>query len=261
MSNRIELDLTPRPVAASTGRMIGAQAAIESRLLLRNGEQLVLALVIPLLVLIAGTESGDLIDLGAGRRIDLLTPGVLALAIMSTSFTSLAIATGFERRYDVLKLLGSTPLPRVGLLAGKTAAVLVVEAVQLVVLSGVALSLGWRPDGGIAAVGWFLLIALLGTAAFGGLGLLIAGVMRAEATLAAANLIYVLLLLGGAIVVPMSRYPNGVEPFLELVPSAALAEGMRTIVDGHPPGVAPIVILLCWAVGAALAVGRTFRWE
>lgn len=261
MRDAMSLDLTPRPASAPLHRMVGAQAVMESRLLLRNGEQLVLALVIPLLVLVAGTESGDVLDLGAGSRIDILAPGVLALAILSTSFTSLAIATGFERRYDVLKLLGSSPLPRSGLLAGKTVAVLVVEVLQLAVLAATALLLGWDPAGGLASVAWLVPVVLLGTSAFGALGLLVAGVLRAEATLAAANLIYVLLLLGGAVVVPMDRYPESAQPALELLPSAALAEAIRSVLDGHGPGVAPLLVLTGWTIVAALAVGRTFRWE
>ncbi|UYM04917.1 ABC transporter permease [Solicola gregarius] len=255
------LDLTPRPGAAPLPRMVAAQARMESRLLLRNGEQILLALVIPLLVLVAGTESGDVVDLGTGSRIDILAPGVLALAILSTSFTSLAIATGFERRYEVLKLLGSTPLPRAGLLAGKTAAVLVVEAIQLVVLGGAALLLGWEPSGGVLAIAWLVLVVLLGTAAFGALGLLVAGVLRAEATLAAANLIYVLLLLGGAIVVPLGRYPDSAQPFLELLPSAALSEAIRAVTAGGGPGAEPLVVLVAWALLAGFAVAKTFRWE
>lgn len=255
------LDLSPRPGAAPLRRMIVAQGVLESRLLLRNGEQLVLALVIPLLVLVAGTESGDVLDLGNGSRIDILAPGVLALAVLSTSFTSLAIATGFERRYEVLKLLGSSPLPRAGLLAGKTAAVLVVEVLQLTVLAAVALLLGWQPSGGLAAAAWLVPVVLLGTSAFGSLGLLVAGVLRAEATLAAANLIYVLLLLGGAVVVPMERYPDSAQPALELLPSAALTDAIRSVFEGHGPGATPLIVLIGWTAGAALAVARTFRWE
>ena len=255
------LDLTPRTGAAPLPRMVAAQAAMETRLLLRNGEQIVLALVIPLLVLIAGTESGNVLDLGDGSRIDILAPGVLALAILSTSFTSLAIATGFERRYEVIKLLGSTPLPRAGLLAGKTIAVLVVEALQLLVLNAAALALGWSPSSSIEALAWILPIVVLGTAAFGALGLLVAGLLRAEATLAAANLIYVLLLIGGAVVIPLDRYPESAQPFLELLPSSALAEAIRASTDGGAPGAMPMLVLTVWAVLAGVGVGRTFRWE
>ncbi len=257
----MSLDLTPRPGAAPLPRMVVAQATMETRLLLRNGEQIVLALVIPLLVLIAGSESGDVLDLGSGSRIDILTPGVLALAILSTSFTSLAIATGFERRYEVIKLLGSTPLPRSGLLAGKTIAVLVVEVVQLVVLNVAALALGWSPSAGVQAIAWIVPIVVLGTAAFGALGLLVAGVLRAEATLAAANLIYVLLLVGGAVVIPLDRYPDSAQPFIQLLPSSALTEAIRSATDGAAPGATPVLVLVVWAVVAGLAVGRTFRWE
>ena len=255
------LDLSPNPGAATTGRMLRAQAAMELRLLSRNGEQLLLTLVIPLLLLVMGTRSDEIVDLGPGRPIDIVTPGVLALAVLSTSFTSLAIATGFERRYGVLKRLGATPLPRWGLLVGKIAAVVVIEVVQLVVLVLVAQLVGWEPQGGAAAFGWLALLAVLGTAAFGSLGLLIAGTLRAEATLAVANLVYVVLLVGGGVIVPLDRYPGATQHALELLPSGALGEGLRDAFAGTSPGVLPVVVLLVWALGAGLLTARTFRWE
>lgn len=255
------LDFAPRPGAAPLWAMIRSQAGIELRLLLRNGEQLLLALVIPLLLLFAGTHSAQVVDLGAGRPIDIIAPGVLALAVLSTSFTSLAIATGFERRYGVIKRLGASPLPRSGLMLGKIGAVLIVEAVQLTVLSLVALSLGWDPHGGAAAAGWLILLALLGTAAFGSLGLLIAGTLRAEATLAVANLVYVLLLVGGGVLVPLSRYPAGARTALEWLPSGALGQGLRDVFAGSAPGILPIAALLIWAVVAGVITAKTFEWE
>jgi len=255
------LDLSPRPGAATIGRMLRAQAGMELRLLSRNGEQLLLTLVIPLLLLVMGTRSDEIVDLGPGRPIDIITPGVLALAVLSTSFTSLAIATGFERRYGVLKRLGATPLPRWGLLGGKIGAVLVIEVVQLVVLMAVARVVGWEPQGDAAAYGWLVLLAALGTAAFGPLGLLIAGTMRAEATLAVANLVYVMLLVGGGLIVPLDRYPGATQHALELLPSGALGEGLRVAFDGGSPGLQPVLVLLAWAIGAGILTTRTFRWE
>jgi len=181
------LDLSPAPGAAPGTRRLLRQAAMELRLTLRNGEQVLLTFVIPVLLLVAGSRSSRLI--GGDRPIDVIAPGVLALAILSTSFTSLAIATAFERRYGVLKRLGATPLSRTGLLGGKVLAVALVQLGQFVVLSGLALALGWRPTGGPAAWFWLVLLALLATIAFGGLGLLMAGTLRAEATLALANLV------------------------------------------------------------------------
>lgn len=253
-----ELDFSPRPGAASAAGMVRAQAVMELRLLMRNGEQLLLTLIIPLLLLVAGTRSDAIVDLGPGRSIDIITPGVLALAVLSTSFTSLAIATGFERRYGVLKRMGATPLPRWGLLAGKTAAVLVVEAVQLTVLTGAALMVGWEPQGGWL---WAVLLIVLGTLAFGSLGLLIAGSLRAEATLAIANLVYVVLLVGGGLIVPLTRYPGPAHRALELLPSGALGEGLRDAFAGHHPGMLPIVVLLVWAGAATALTVKTFRWE
>lgn len=260
MTHTSSLDFTPRPGAASAGSMVRAQMLMELRLLSRNGEQLLLTLVIPLLLLIMGTRSDAVVDLGPGRSIDIITPGVLALAVMSTSFTSLAIATGFERRYSVLKRLGAAPLPRWGLLAGKISAVLVVEAVQLLVLTSVARLVGWDPQGGLTALAWLVLLVLLGTAAFGSLGLLIAGTLRAEATLAVANLVYVLLLVGGGLLVPLTRYPGSTHRILELLPSGALGEGMRDVFAGHGPGLA-VGVLAVWALVAGAVTSKTFRWE
>lgn len=255
-----ELDLTPRPGAAPVSQMVRAQAAMETRLMLRNGEQVLLALVIPLLVLVGGSLVAERLDLTAGRAVDLLAPGVLALAVMSTSFTSLAIATGFERRYGLLKRLGSSPLPRSGLLAGKVLALLVVEALQIAVITVAALVLGWRPTpGAVGAVG-ALLVVLLGTAAFAGLGLLLAGTLRAEATLAVANLVYLLLLAGGAVVVPAEAY-GAPGTALAWLPSAALGDGLRAaLTDGSLP-VLPLAVLAAWAIAGAVLTARTFRWE
>ncbi|MDP9444210.1 MAG: ABC transporter permease [Actinomycetota bacterium] len=240
--------------------MVAAQARMETLLLLRNGEQLVLALVIPLLVLVAGVRLGDEL-LALGRpAVDLLTPGVIALAVLSTAFTSLAIATGFERRYGVLKRLGASPLPRGGLLAAKVLSLAVVEAAQLVVIAAVATTLGWRPQLGVQVVAVVLLLVVLGTAAFAALGLLLAGTLRAEATLAVANLVYVLLLLGGAVVAPPSAYGAAAD-LLVLLPSGALATGLRSALLSGEVLAAPLLVLAAWAVGAGVATARTFRWE
>ena len=159
----VSLDLSPAPGAAPLAKQVRAQASMEVRLLLRNGEQLLLAVVIPVLVLVGGVIGADRVGIDlAHRPVDALTPGVLALAIMSTSFTSVAIATGFERRYGVLKRLGATPLPRLGLLAAKVLALLVVEVLQLLVLSLVALVLGWSPSAGVVGAVGFVLAWLLG---------------------------------------------------------------------------------------------------
>lgn len=253
----------PRPGAAPLQRQVLAQARMETRLLLRNGEQLLLAVVIPVIVLVGGVLAADRIGIGfTGSAVDTLAPGVLALAVMSTSFASLAIATGFERRYGVLKRLGASPLPRSGLLAGKVGALLVVELLQVVVIGTVALVLGWSPQVSAAGLTGALATVLLGTAAFASLGLLMAGVLRAEATLAAANLVYLLLLVTGGIAVPLDRFPDGVRAVLELLPSAALAEGLRDCLsDGTGLPVGELVVMLVWGAAGALLAARWFRWE
>ena len=251
----------PRPGAAPLRRQVLAQARMETRLLLRNGEQLLLAVVIPLLVLVGGVLAADRVGLDfAHGAVDTLTPGVLALAVMSTSFTSLAIATGFERRYGVLKRLGASPLPRAGLLAGKVGALLVVESLQVAVLAVAASLLGWTPVLTVGSLAAAVVTLVLGTAAFASLGLFVAGALRAEATLAAANLVYLLLLAGGAVVVPASSY-GAAGGLLEWLPSGALGSGMRTaLLDGAVPAF-PLLVLAGWAVLGTLLTARTFKWE
>jgi ABC-2 type transport system permease protein len=255
------LAFTPAPGSSSQASMVLAHARMEVRLLSRNGEQVLLALVIPLLLLVGGAEAGPVIDLGSGRRIDILTPGVLALAVMSTSFTSVAIATAFERRYNVLKRLGASPLSRGGLLLGKVLSLLVVEAVQIALICAAGLVLGWHPHGGITAVVDGGLLVAVGTAAFASLGLLMAGTLRAEATLAAANLVYVVLLTAGAIVVPLSSYPDSLHLLVSALPSGALAEGLREVCSGDSLAWWRAGVLLVWAAVAAALTVRTFRWE
>ncbi|UER54329.1 ABC transporter permease [Kineosporiaceae bacterium SCSIO 59966] len=237
-----------------------AQGRWDAGVLLRNGEQLLLTLVLPVLVLLALTVGG-LVELTVppGReRVDVVAPGVLALAVMSTAFTGQAIATGFDRRAGVLRLLGTTPLGRGGLLAGRVLAVLVVQALQVLVLGGAALALGWAPDP--AGVLPALLVVVAGTAAFTALALLLAGTLRAEAVLAVANLVWVLLLAGGGVVVPPEHLPGPLAAAAPWLPSGALGEGMRTaLVDGRPD-VAALAVLTGWALVAGAAAARWFRW-
>ncbi len=251
----------PAPGAAPLPRMVAAQAGLELRTLARNGEQLLLTLIIPVLLLTAFSAE-PLVSFGPGRRIDFLAPGILALAVLSTAFTSQAIATGFERRYGVLKRLGATPLARRGLIAAKTVTVAVVELAQAAVIVAVGLALHWRPHAGGAALVWTVLLILAGTAAFSGLALLLAGTVRAEATLAAANLVYLVLLGIGGMVFPLTKFPPGAQPALRLLPAGALSDGLRSVLQ-HGSGLpaADLLTLVAWAAaGISLAV-RFFRWE
>jgi ABC-2 type transport system permease protein len=178
---------------------------------------------------------------------------------MSTAFTGQAIATGFERRYGVLKRLASSPLPRWALMTAKTVSVLVTEVLQVILLTVIAFALGWSPHGDPLAV---LVLLVLGTAAFSGLGLLMAGTLKAEATLAAANLVFLLLLVGGGVIVPMDKFPQGAQDVLGLLPISALSDGLRDVLQhgaGTPWG--DLGILAVWAVAGLAVAGRFFRWE
>ncbi|MFF1413651.1 ABC transporter permease [Streptomyces sp. NPDC058289] len=249
---------TPRPGAAPVSRMILAQTALETRMLLRNGEQLLLTVIIPALLLTL-FSAVDIVDTGAGKSVDFLAPGILALAVLSTAFTGQAIATGFDRRYGVLKRLGASPLPRWALMAAKTLSVLVTEVLQIALLTVIAFALGWSPHGNPLSVA---VLILLGTAAFSGLGLLMAGTLRAEATLAAANLVFLLLLVGGGVIVPMEKFPGAVQSVLGLLPISALSDGLREVLqNGAALPWGDAAILAAWAVLGLGAAARWFRWE
>jgi ABC-2 type transport system permease protein len=256
------LTFEPAPGAAPVRAMVTAQAAAETRSLLRNGEQLLLTLIIPLLLL-SMMSLEPIINFGGGlSRIDFMTPGIMALAVMSTAFTSQAIATGFERRYGVLKRLGATPLSRGGLITAKTLTVLLVELLQSVLILALALGIGWRPHAAVAAVVVVPLLLLLGTAAFSGLALALAGSIRAEATLAAANLVWFVLLGTGGVVFPLTKFPSALRHFCELLPTGALSTGLRSVLaHGVAFPVGNVVTLLVWAVFGVVLASRIFKWE
>ena len=238
--------------------MVAAQTHVELLLSVRRGESVLVTLVIPALLLVFfGTV--DVLPSDSGDTVGFLVPGVLALAIMSTSMVSLGIATAFERHYRVLKRLGGSPLPRAGLLVAKILGVLVVQGLQVVLLGAVAaLVFGWRPSGQPVLV---LVALLLGTCAFGGLGLWMAGALRAEATLAAANGLYVVLLLLGGLVFPLDRLPPPVAMLAGFLPAAALADTLRASLAGGVTAGTSWVVLAAWAIVAPLAAVRWFRWE
>jgi ABC-2 type transport system permease protein len=243
-------------------RALRAQLRTELVLTLRNKESLLLTLGIPvgLLVFFSLVDVLPLDDLlGPGDEpVDVLAPGVLALAIVSMAMTGLAIATGFERSYGVLKRLGTTPLGRPRLLAAKIGAVVVVEAIQAAVLVPVALALGWEPSFHVVPL---LGAVVLGTAAFAGLGLWMAGTLRAEITLALANGLYIVLLLLGGFVIPLSELPDPLRLVAEALPASALVDLVRAGFDGTVgPGRAWLVLAV-WAVAMPLVAARTFRWS
>ena len=236
-----------------------AQARAELTLMLRNGEQLLLTLGIPVMLLVF-FSAVDVLPTGTKDAVDFLAPGVLALAVMSTAMVGLGIATGFERKYGVLKRLGSTPLSRPALLAAKTLTVLVVEVVQVAVLVPIAYALGWHA----AWRGWALaLLAIaLGTVAFAAIGLTLAGRLRGEINLAAANGLYLVLLLLGGMIVPLAKLPGPMRTVARLLPSGALSDALHGALGagGHAPSRAWWV-LLAWAATMAIVAARTFRWE
>jgi ABC-2 type transport system permease protein len=248
------LDFTPAPGAAAPVRRVLRHARTEVQLLVRNGEQILLALAIPLLVLTIGGIAG-----GRWEDLSVLAPSVLALAVWSSAFTSVAISTGFERRYGVLERLAATPLQKSGLLAGKALGIVAIVACQLLVITAAALSIGWRPafhraSGAVAA-----LLVVVAVATFVSWALALGGRLRAELTLGLANLVYVSLLVGGGLVIPVDRYPDAVQPIVRAMPTAALGEGLRGAASGVVHGWS-VVVLLGWLAAGVLVARKAFRW-
>lgn len=238
---------------------LGAQVRTEVQLVLRNGEQLLLTLGIPVMLLVFFSVV-DVLPTGTDDPIDFLAPGILALAVMSTSMVSLGIGTGFERTYQVLKRLGATPLGRGRLIAAKILSVVLVEVIQLAILIPVAYALGWKPTD----PNWLLaLVAIvLGTIAFAGIGLSLAGRLRGEINLAAQNGIYLVLLLLGGMVIPFGELPTALRTVARLLPSGALADVLRESLThaGDRPG-ASWIVLAAWALVSPLVARRLFRFE
>ena len=137
---------------------------------------------------------------------------------------------------------------------------MVVEAVQVAVLVPVALLLGW--DVALGRLAAAVLAVVLGTVAFAGIGLLLAGTLRGEVNLAAANGLYLVLLLIGGVVIPLDRLPGTLEALAKCLPSAALSEALRGALT---PGLTvpgwTWVTLVAWAVLAPVVAARCFRWE
>ncbi len=246
------------PAAAPAWRRVLRQGGFEAATIMRNGEQILVTILMPVLLLIGLTKATFVAIDTTGTRIDAVTPGVLALAIMAGAFTSQAIATGFDRRNGVLRLLATTPLGRSGLVLGKTLAVLAIEAGQVVVIGAVAVALGWRP----AAAGLLpaAVVALLGAAAFTALALVIAGTMRVEAVLAVANLLLILLAAGGA-VAPANQLPSPAAEIAAWLPSGALGEGLRDALMAGTLDARPLLVLVSWTILLSWGAVRLFRWE
>ncbi len=245
--------------AAPLGRQILLQTQYELLLTLRRGENILITLIVPVLLLIF-FASLNIIPATSGRAIDFLLPGILALAIMAAGMVNLGIATAYERYYGVLKRLGSSPLPRSGLVIAKILAILVLEVVQVILLIGVAILLySWHPAGSPLLT---VLVLALGTITFAALGLAMAGALRAEITLAGANALFLLFVLFGGGILPLSHLPVPLAAIAQLLPAAALTQALQaTMTNGSAFPAFPLLVLLIWAIVILLVAIRTFKWE
>ncbi len=246
--------------AAPAWQAILAMTGMELQLALRRGETLVATAVLPVVVLVF-FSSVSIVPLASSRPVDFLLPGSIAFAIIATSLVSLGITTAYDRFYGVIKRLGGSPLSRAELIAAKILAVLVVETVQLAVLVGAAsVLLGWSAPAG-ASVGLLVAAVLLGTLAFAGVGILLAGTLRAETMLAVANILFVANLLLGGVVIPISQLPAPLAAIAGALPAAALSDVLRVAL-GTPGDVAGSLALLAgWGVVSVGLAVTTFRWE
>ncbi len=236
-----------------------AQLRAEVLMTLKRGETLLLTIGIPLILLVFFSQIKITASEGA-HPIDLVAPGIIALAIMSTSMVSLGIATGFERSYGVLKRLGTTPLGRGRLLAAKVAGVFAIEVLQVIVIVLVSLLLGWKPTGGLTGALIAAAACVAGSIAFGGIGLALAGRLRAEVNLAAANGLYLILLLLGGMVVPLSVLPEGLRLVAEVLPAAALASCLHAAIGPGAGYSWAWATLLIWMIIGPMVAVTTFRF-
>lgn len=245
----MSLDLAPTGAAAPRARQVWAHASTEAGLVLRNGEQALLALVIPVGILVAGRWFGDAL----GQPFGVTAVSVLGLATWSTCFTSLAIATGFERRYNVLERLAATPLGTAGILRGKALGFALITAAQVALLGAIALAMGWRPVLDWAHLAVAVPATALAMVAFAGLALALSGSARPEVTLALANLVYLVGMVTG-ILVPLSRYPDWAQPVLMALPTGAFGEALRHGTAWSLP------ILLVWCLAGLWLSRKVFSW-
>jgi ABC-2 type transport system permease protein len=245
-------------------RPLNAQLRAELTMLGTNGETVFLTLGIPV-VFLWFFSAVHVLPTGPGHPVDFLVPGILALAVMSTAMTALGIGTGFERGYGVLKRLGATPLGRPRLLAAKIIAIIAVELLQAAVLVGVGLALGWSPGGpggAGALVGAAIAAMVLGTVAFGGVGLLLAGTLKPLVNLAVVNGLFVVLLLLGGMLIPLGKLPGWLAGVANVLPASALADALHgTLGHGTAVTTHDWIVLVVWAVAAPVAAGLAFRWE
>ncbi|HEU4673540.1 MAG TPA: ABC transporter permease [Candidatus Limnocylindrales bacterium] len=242
---------------------IAAQLGMELRLTARRGENVLATLVIPIALLVFFVAYPIGLPPGS-RAVDAVVPAIVAVAIISAGLVNLGIATGYERAYGVLKRLGASPLSRPALVVAKIGAVVVLEVVQLALIALVAFGLlGWRPGG--VDVPTLVAALVLGTACFAGLGLLLAGTLRAEATLALANALFLGFVLVGGVVVPPDGLPAALAALARALPGGALADALRVALGGQAdpglPGAAPLVVLGIWTLVTVGGAVRLFRWE
>lgn len=262
MATNTSLDYTKNPSsgkAAPTTRQILQQTRFELLLTARRGENVLVTLIIPVMLLIF-FASLNIVPSKGGSPANFLLPGILAIAIMAAGMVNLGIATAYERYYGVLKRLGSSPLSRSGLISAKVISILVLEIVQVLLLIGVATALyGWRPAGSAVLT---LLAIMLGTITFAGLGLAMAGALRAEMTLAGANALFLIFILLGGGILPLDHLPAPLAAVAQLLPAAALTQVLQETMsaNGGFPGEA-LLTLVIWAVIVLVVAVRTFKWE
>jgi ABC-2 type transport system permease protein len=243
----------------TTASRARAHAQWETRLLLRNGEQLLLTFVIPIGLMLALTLTTMFTAYQGTDGLSSALATVLTVSVISGAFTSLAIATAFERRSGALRFLGTTPLTRGELLTGKFAATAVVTLLSAAAVCVVATFVGWRPD---ASTGWAVPIVLLGVAAFAAWGMALAGLLRAEAVLAVANGLFLALIMFGGVIIPASALPGPLGTLVGWLPSGALAAALHSsLVEHTGPSAQPVAVLVAWLTVGAVVARRTFRWS
>lgn len=221
-----------------TARDLQLQVRLDARLWLRNGEQLLLIVGLPLLGLLFGIDRVHVL----GITEDDFAVGVIGAAVFASAFTGQAILTAFDRRSGALVVLGSGPLGRSGLLLARSLLSFIIALAQCLLLVLVAIAMG-VPAAALQRVAW----NLLAVPVYVGMALAMAGTMRAERVLATANLVVVIATMFGGFFTAATGVAT-------LLPTAAI-----TALSGHAL-LPALSVLSAWGVAGWLIVLRRFNW-
>ena len=220
------------------------------KIALRRSESLLVTVVVPIFALISASQT----DGGVKKYL----PFVILLTVMGTSLLSIGISTGFDRRYRVLVRLGTTPLGKLGTVLSKILYVFVLETVLLLIVSGVGVAIGFRPD-----IKSLLIFPLcwLASISFTSIALIIASNLKAETNLGVQNLVYFLFIIGGSLAFVSKSSNKVVHDLTRLIPSTALHSLLRYTTGLESFSLISFISLIVLACLLSFIAIKTFKFD